>query len=202
MKYFVIFLIFVGFFGIVYAQPIPEPAPVCGAGMILKNGACVSADGPVCGSGTTYQDGMCVVDKVDNSTKIPTDPSQRWGGPYTYDVESPLKQFKSGISIDEIQCKTGLEHTIKVNDFKRFYCTSPDTKQILIKRGWAFDESKACRNPIDCFDSGISLDKTVYPEPQSNSEINRSCMTLEQSKDIAPFFKVPSYLPEGYSMKC
>jgi len=27
-------------------------------------------------------------------------------------------------------------------------------------------------------------------------------MTLEQSKDIAPFFKVPSYLPEGYSMKC
>ena len=39
-------------------------------------------------------------------------------------------------------------------------------------------------------------------EPESNSEINRSCMTLEQSKDIAPFFKVPSYLPEGYSMKC
>lgn len=115
---------------------------------------------------------------------------------------SPLKQFNSGITFEDLKCKTGLEHTIKINDFKRFYCTSPDTKQILIKRGWAFDESKACRNPIDCFDSGISIDKTVYPVPESNSEINRSCMTLEQSKDIAPFFKVPSYLPEGYSMKC
>jgi hypothetical protein len=37
---------------------------------------------------------------------------------------------------------------------------------------------------------------------ESNPEINIHCMTLEQSKSIAPFFKVPSYLPEGYSMKC
>lgn len=36
----------------------------------------------------------------------------------------------------------------------------------------------------------------------SNSEINYNCMTLEQSKDIAPFFKIPSFLPEGYSVKC
>ena len=42
----------------------------------------------------------------------------------------------------------------------------------------------------------------VKLELESNSKINRSCMTLEQSKDIAPFFKIPSYLPEGYSMKC
>jgi len=41
-----------------------------------------------------------------------------------------------------------------------------------------------------------------FAEPESNSEINIHCMTLEQSKDIAPFFKVPSYLPEGYLMKC
>ena len=39
-------------------------------------------------------------------------------------------------------------------------------------------------------------------ESESHSEINHSCMTLEQSKDMAPFFKVPSYLPEGYSVKC
>lgn len=39
-------------------------------------------------------------------------------------------------------------------------------------------------------------------ESELNSEVNPNCMTLEQSKDIAPFFKVPSYLPEGYSMKC
>jgi len=78
-------------------------------------------------------------------------------------ILSPLQQFSSGIKAEEIQCKTGLERTIKINDFDRFYCVSPDTKQILIKRGWAFDDSKACRNPIDCADSGISLDRTVYP---------------------------------------
>lgn len=39
-------------------------------------------------------------------------------------------------------------------------------------------------------------------ESEINSEIKIHCMTLEQSKGIAPFFKVPSYLPEGYSMKC
>ena len=85
-----------------------------------------------------------------------------------YDVfyQSPLKQFKSGIIFDDLKCKTGLESTIKVNDFKRFYCVSLDTKQILLERGWAFDESKACRNPMDCFDSGISLDKTIYPVPK------------------------------------
>lgn len=37
---------------------------------------------------------------------------------------------------------------------------------------------------------------------ESNSEINRNCMTLKQSKDIAPFFKTPTYLPEGYSFTC
>ena len=47
-----------------------------------------------------------------------------------------------------------------------------------------------------------SDEDTFRYDIESNSEINRRCMTLEQSKDIAPFFKVPSYLPEGYSMKC
>lgn len=92
---------------------------------------------------------------------------KKGGNPYMREMTiSPLKQFMAGVAIDKIQCKPGLEHTIKINDFKRFYCTSPDTKQILIKRGWAFDESKACRNPIDCFDSGVTIDRTGYPEPE------------------------------------
>jgi hypothetical protein len=64
--------------------------------------------------------------------------------------------------IDEVQCKSGLVRTIKVIDFDRFYCVSPETKQILIKRGWAFDDSKACRSPMDCADSSVSLDRTEY----------------------------------------
>jgi len=92
----------------------------------------------------------------ESSVKIESDNKEK-------KIKSPLKQFKAGITLEDLKCKTGLEHTIKINDFKKFYCTSPDTKQTLIERGWAFDESKACRNPMDCFDSGMSLDKTVYP---------------------------------------
>lgn len=68
---------------LVYAQPVPEPEPVCKGETILINGACVSADGPMCGLGTTYQDGMCVVDKIENSTKLSSD---KWGG-YAYTDE-------------------------------------------------------------------------------------------------------------------
>ena len=136
MKYFLIFLIFVGFFGTVFAQPIPEPTPVCGEEMVLKNGACVFADGPVCGSGTTYQDGICVVDKVDNSTKSS---SGKWRGyPSIHDVESPLKQLGSGISADEIQCKESL-FLVSKNDGTPA-CVTLVTKIELIIRGWAEDD--------------------------------------------------------------
>jgi hypothetical protein len=212
---------------LVYAQPIPEPEPVCKEGTILTNGACVSVDGSICGPGTTYQDGICVVDKIENSTKSS---SGKWGGyqfthleienidgmlyyvsepfalnssvekiifhdvefspPYRYDPPryvysdvtfsdgteetlrvlfdyptftehvkpqagftetfdgirflvrvdlkelSPLKQIKSGITIDEIQCKDGLVQVIKNSDNSPG-CVTLQTKQKLIERGWA-----------------------------------------------------------------
>lgn len=102
-----------------------------------------------------------------------------------FEIWTPLKQFNFGISFEEIQCRNGLEPTIKINDFERFYCTSSDTKKILIKRGWAFDDSKACRNPLDCFDSGVSLDTTVYPVPESSPEpepMSKSEITLHEAK--------------------
>lgn len=34
------------------------------------------------------------------------------------------------------------------------------------------------------------------------SKINTNCMTIEQSKQIASFFKIPTYLPEDYSYIC
>ncbi len=71
---------------LVYAQPIPEPEPVCKEGTILTNGACVSADGSICGPGTTYQDGICVVDKIENSTESS---SGKWDGyQLIQDIES------------------------------------------------------------------------------------------------------------------
>ena len=78
--------------------PIPEPTPVCGEEMILKNGACVNAIGPVCGPGTTYQDGICIVDKTENES---TETTEKWGDS-TSDKEldpdlTPIRDYDYGL---------------------------------------------------------------------------------------------------------
>ncbi len=52
---------------------------------------------------------------------------------------------------------------------------------------------------IDLGESEIAEDG-FNAEP--DSKVNVMCMTLEKSKDTATFFKIPSYLPDGYSFKC
>lgn len=49
----------------------------------------------------------------------------------------PLKQFKSGIDVSEIECKTSLVLIQKYDNLPA--CVTPDTKQELIERGWAKD---------------------------------------------------------------
>lgn len=51
-------------------------------------------------------------------------------------VDAPLKQFKSGIAADEIVCKEGLMVAIKSSNGNPA-CVKPETKEKLIKRGWA-----------------------------------------------------------------
>lgn len=49
---------------------------------------------------------------------------------------SPLKQFKSRIAIDQIQCKEGFAVAIKKSNGNPA-CVKPETKTKLIERGWA-----------------------------------------------------------------
>ena len=59
------------------------------------------------------------------------------GGDSSYTkVDKPLKQFKSGISIQNIHCIEGLQLVIKAEDGSPG-CVKSDTAQILVKRGWA-----------------------------------------------------------------
>ena len=85
-----------------------------------------------CGPETILQNGICVVDK----TKVnPTDTSIRWGSlVYNY-VQSPLKQIKSGVPIDEINCKLPLQLILKTRDHSTA-CVNPETIPKLIQRGW------------------------------------------------------------------
>ncbi len=163
---------------LVYAQPVPEPEPVCKEGTILTNGVCVSADGLMCGSGTTYQDGICVVDKIENTTEISTDPSKRWDSfASNYDMESPLKQFKSGITIDEIQCRDSLVLVTKHDGSPA--CVKPETIPRLMERNWIKDDAKQqCetfsgiwnKDFATCFDFSDEYDcKDMGGKPMSRS---------------------------------
>lgn len=52
-------------------------------------------------------------------------------------IESPLKQFKAGIGAEKVQCKFAyLTLVIKISDGSPA-CVKPETKEILIQRGWA-----------------------------------------------------------------
>ncbi|MEX1150834.1 MAG: hypothetical protein WEB28_01980 [Nitrosopumilaceae archaeon] len=56
-------------------------------------------------------------------------------------IDSPLKQFKAGIPLDNIYCKEGLEMVIKSSNNSPA-CVKPATKTKLMERGWStFDIS-------------------------------------------------------------
>lgn len=49
---------------------------------------------------------------------------------------SPLQQFKSGTSAQQVECKTGLELVIKAENNSPA-CVSPSSASVLMERGWA-----------------------------------------------------------------
>ena len=92
------------------------------------------------------------------------------------EVITPLKQLKHKIPIDKIRC-----YDDKVLLFRNSNgspaCVTEQTKQKLVERGWTAKDDSVSKTSINCW-------------------------TLEQSKETTPFFKTPTYLPEGYSHVC
>ena len=52
--------------------------------------------------------------------------------------DSPLKQYKKGISLNEIKCNEGLDRIVKKSDGSPA-CVKPDTKAKLVERSWTLD---------------------------------------------------------------
>lgn len=91
-----------------------------------------------CGEGTTYQEGICVVDETN---KNPNNSSGRWGdfgSAYGErpSLQSPLRQVMLGVPLQSILCNEGLELILKSIDGSPA-CVKPETKEILIEKGWA-----------------------------------------------------------------
>ena len=78
-------------------------------------------------------------------------------------LSSPLKQYTSGISIEKILCKDGLELVMKKSDGSPA-CVKPDSVAPLIERGWAMhvlpDYAKNENNTSEMFNGGF-LDVTT-----------------------------------------
>ncbi len=85
---------------------------------------------PFCGKGATYHEGVCIVDQPNDESN---GSNEKWGTVLEYPV-SPLKQFKSGIAINEIQCRESLILVIKYDGSPA--CVKPLTAEKLIQRGW------------------------------------------------------------------
>jgi hypothetical protein len=54
----------------------------------------------------------------------------------TSEFPPPLKQFKSGIPTENVQCNQGFQKILKREDASTA-CVKPDTANILVERGWA-----------------------------------------------------------------
>ncbi len=80
-------------------------------------------------------------------------------GPVVVTLESPLKQFKSGILASEVQCAQGLELVLKVGDNSPA-CMKLDVAYVLIKRGWATSESAY---PGDNTQFALDTNSTIIP---------------------------------------
>jgi len=100
------------------------------------------------------------------------------GGPSTLGnaiptIDTPLKQFKSGIAANDIKCEQGLQLVIKSEDNSPA-CVKFDTATILIKHGWAsstfgisFDGARTYVIP----DSSASFLPCATPFPQSDTGV-------------------------------
>ena len=79
------------------------------------------------------------------------------------DISSPLKQFKSGVALQNIQCKAGLELIVKATD-ESPACVKQSTAARLILSGWAKplesmqDTEQSENKIITLADNGKSID--------------------------------------------
>lgn len=125
-------------------------------------------------------------------------------------VDSPLKQFKSGIPIDKIQCRDNLQLILKTSNNSPT-CVKSETKTKLLERGWGehapipepeiiketdFDSEKYYEE----FDSGsplMYLDTSNPVLDNDNCERYAYWLTKYQKEKLNKYEDYPRYPPWG-----
>lgn len=129
------------------------------------------------------------------------------GGPATtIQLESPLRQFKSGIPADEVICKQGLQLVIKTKDSSPA-CIKPDSAYMLIYRGWAkeFIQAVTWTNQSTCEGTKIpsgDYRKNIFPVLiMSSNSTATVCVTYNFMSDWQSYPNKDVY-PHGILETC
>jgi hypothetical protein len=111
----------------------------------------------------------------DNNNIFRNDQLNQNNLPFTI-LESPLKQFKSGIAANDVKCKEGLQLVIKGNDDSPA-CVKLDTAQKLVERGWGSNADIPISLPYPIGNNGTLsgvVSAYVYGGPLTTLSPNRS----------------------------
>lgn len=97
--------------------------------------------------------------------------------PIVHMIQSPLKQFDSGIAANNIVCTNDLTLVIKAEDSSPA-CVKSDTASSLVKRGWALPGPKDFgynpgRGPVTLEKQAPAKFSSLGPDPFPSSTLNR-----------------------------
>ena len=96
--------------------------------------------------------------------------------PVPWDL-SPLKQFKSGISLDDIQCKDNLVLIQKYNHSP--VCVTPETKIKLVERGWV---KTTTLQEIDDSSDSLNLNIARIEDGRISLHPENTCASLDLNR--------------------
>lgn len=97
-------------------------------------------------------------------------------------LDTPLKQFKSGIAANDVKCKHGLQLVIKAEDNSPS-CVKAQTAQRLVERGWGW-----AMQPIDSL-------KPLLPNRIAGLENDTGIVTFGNR---TYYFETPHYTQDAY----
>ena len=93
--------------------------------------------------------------------------------PSSTEIKSPLKQFKLGMTLDEIQCKESLMFVTKYDGSPA--CVNKQSIPKLIQRGWAIANDENTSFEVITSESKLA---TFYAQPQITSVILKQDSTI------------------------
>jgi hypothetical protein len=97
-------------------------------------------------------------------------------------IDSPLKQFKSGIEPKDVTCKQKLELVIKKEHRYHPMCVKPETKIKLIERGWIAEHAtkKLWKSTSDWNSMRLVRNDDGLYCNSVNEELSDQCYSLEE----------------------